>query len=123
MELRRLGIADRPHAAMPAAMRALRGGRGLHPLLPFDGRWAGSQERAMRLADHGVAADAAQLFGDGAGGMSLPPQGLQHLDAFRRPDHIHCGPLNMLWATHYAHTTEARQEQNRGGCPRAIESP
>jgi hypothetical protein len=68
----------------------------------------------MGFADHGIPANSAEFLGNGAGGMALLPKGLQHLDTFGRPDHIHCGTLNMLWASHYAPTRGSEQEENRG---------
>ena len=49
----------------------------------------------MRLADHGVAADAAQLVGDLAGGRALGPHRLQALDPLFSPGHAIL--LRILW--------------------------
>ena len=67
----------------------------------------------MGFTDHGIPTNSAEFLGNGAGGMALLPKGLQHLDTFGRPDHIHCGTLNMLWASHYAPTRGSKQEENR----------
>ena len=46
------------------------------------------EAQAVRLADHGVAADPAELVGDLAGGGAIVPHLLQALDALFSPGHL-----------------------------------
>jgi hypothetical protein len=50
-------------------------------------RRARFEAKAVRLADHGIAAYAAQLVGDLAGGQALFPHGFQAIDPFVGPGH------------------------------------
>src|SRR5262245_8765820 len=121
-----LRISDRPHASLGSLWkRGLGGARRCYglSLVTLDRRGAGGQEQAMGLTNDGVPADSAKFLGNRACRMSLPPKRLQHLDAFGRPDHIHWGTLNMLWATHYAPTRGSRQEENRRTRLNATEWP
>ncbi len=43
----------------------------------------------MRLADHGIARNPAQIFGDLAGGLALEPELLQNADPFLCPSRRH----------------------------------
>lgn len=60
---------------------------GFALLARLDRRWAGFQAKAMRLANHGVAADTAQFFGDLAGGRAAFPHLRQFLDPLFGPAH------------------------------------
>ena len=54
----------------------------------FHRRRARFQAQAMRLADHRIAADAAEFVGDLAGGQPFFPHGAQAFDALIGPRHI-----------------------------------
>ena len=50
------------------------------------------EAEAVRLADNGIAADAAELVGDLAGGGAIVPHLLQALDALVGPRHLNFAP-------------------------------
>jgi hypothetical protein len=56
----------------------------------------------MRLADYGIAADTAKLFGDLAGGCSAFPHLCELLDPFVSPTHAFNNPSNNTWLLHDA---------------------
>jgi ABC-2 type transport system permease protein len=59
-------------------------------MLPaLDRRRPRFKPEAVRLADHGIAANPAQFIGDLARGHALTPELLEMIDPFVRPRHIH----------------------------------
>jgi hypothetical protein len=56
-------------------------------LAGLDRRRALLEPEAVRLADHGIAADSAKLVRDLAGGGAIVPHLLQALDALFSPRH------------------------------------
>src|SRR5438067_33105 len=83
-DLRSLGLGSLRRS------RSRRSGRGLGLLLlaRLDRRGALLEPKAVRLADHRVAADSAELVGDLAGCRAIVPHLLQALDALFGPGHL-----------------------------------
>lgn len=77
--------ADSPKLAQRG--QDLQGGQWLARLI------AGAQAKAMQLADHGVAGDAAELLGDLGGRLAFLPTGDGGFDPLRGPggDVFCCG--------------------------------
>lgn len=68
--------------------RSRRSGGSLLRFVRLHRRWPRFQIETMCLADNGIAADSAQVFGDLAGGQAFFPHRFQPVDAFVGPGHI-----------------------------------